>query len=227
MVATSEAVAGHTSQFRRYTGAMQLILRIDRAEPSKNIIRGFKAFELLLERYPEHIGRVQFLALLVPSRLAVEEYRDYLDEVMAAAGWINASYADGEWEPVRMLIGDNYPRAVAALRLYDVLLVNPVLDGMNLVAKEGAVVNETDGVLVLSEGAGAHEQLREAALSVSAFDLVGQADKLHAALTMPIQERRERAQALRDMVCAHDVNEWFLRQLEDAEAVLAEKSSAE
>jgi trehalose 6-phosphate synthase len=223
LVATSEAVAGYTAQFRRHSGTMQLILRIDRAEPSKNIIRGFQAFELMLNRYPEHIGRVQFLGLLVPSRLEVEEYRDYLDEVMAAVGWINAAYGDGEWEPVRLLVGDNYSRAVATLRLYDVLLVNPVLDGMNLVAKEGAVVNETDGVLVLSEGAGAHEQLHSAALSVSAFDLVDQADALHEALNMPIQERRKRAKELRDIVVAHDVNEWFRRQLEDAETLLEAK----
>lgn len=219
MVATSEVVTGYTAQFRRYMGAMQLVLRIDRAEPSKNIIRGFQAFELLLTRHPEHVGHVHFLALLVPSRLEVEEYREYLDELMAAAGWINARYGSGEWEPVRVLVGDNYPRGLGALRLYDVLFVNPVLDGMNLVAKEGAVVNETDGVLILSEGAGAHEQLSAAALSVSAFDIVGQANALHEALGMSIQERKERAQKLRELVVAHDVNEWFRRQLEDGEAL--------
>lgn len=220
MVSGSDAVAGHTAQFRRYVGSQQLILRIDRAEPSKNIIRGFQAFELMFKRHPDHIGRVQFLGLLVPSRLEVELYRDYLDEVMAAAGWINAAYGDGDWEPVRLMVGDNYARAIAALRLYDVLLVNPVLDGMNLVAKEGAVVNETDGVLVLSEGAGAHEQLHEAALSVSAFDIVDQADALHEALKMPLSERRDRARSLREMVVNHDVNEWFRRQLDDVDALM-------
>lgn len=219
----TEAVAGYTAQFQRTIVDMQFILRIDRAEPSKNIIRGFKAYEQMLLRHPDRMGHVQFLALLVPSRLDVEEYRDYLDEVMAAAGWINAVHGSGEWEPVRLLVGDNYARAIAALRLYDVLLVNPIIDGMNLVAKEGAIVNDTNGVLILSEGAGAHEQLHTGALSVAALDIVGQAEALHMALTMSLAERRERAEHLRELVTNADVNLWFRRQLEDAEHLLDAK----
>ncbi len=128
-------------QLRRYIGDRKLILRVDRVEPSKNILRGLEAFRALLETHPEHKGRVQMMALLVPSRMEVDEYQDYLQEIMAMAGFINAEYSDGQWEPVRILLGNNYARALAAMRLHDVLLVNPITDGMNLVAKEGSLVN--------------------------------------------------------------------------------------
>ncbi len=124
-------------------GDRQLILRIERIEPSKNIVRGFQAFEEMLTLYPEHQEQVMFLAILVPSRMDLGEYRDYLDEVMAAAGHINATFASGSWEPVRILVGEGYERAVAAMQCYDVLLVNSIADGMNLVAKEGPIVNQT------------------------------------------------------------------------------------
>ncbi len=155
-LAASPEVAKHRSEIQDAVGDQQLIVRIDRIEPSENIVRGFLAFEEMLELYPEHRGQVQFLVLLVPSRMDVDEYQDYSDELMAAAGRINATYGASEWEPVRVLVGDSYPRAVAALQLYDVLLVNSIADGMNLVAKEGPIVNQRDGVLILSEGVGAH-----------------------------------------------------------------------
>ncbi len=137
-------------------GGQKLILRIERIEPSKNIVRGFQAFEEMLEAHPEHQGQVTFVAILVPSRMEVPEYRAYLD---AADGDRRAestrTTGTGEWEPVRVLMGESYPRAVAAMQLYDVLLVNSIADGMNLVAKEGPIVNRRDGVLVLSERNGA------------------------------------------------------------------------
>ncbi len=154
-LAGSQEVASHRSAIESIVGDCQMILRIDRIEPSKNITRGFKAFEEMLALHPEHVGKVQFLAVLVPSRLAVNEYQSYLDELMAAAGHVNAHYGTSSWEPVRLLVGEDYARAVAALQIYDVLLINAIADGMNLVAKEGPIVNERDGVLILSERAGA------------------------------------------------------------------------
>ncbi|MBZ0301451.1 MAG: trehalose-6-phosphate synthase, partial [Anaerolineae bacterium] len=194
----------------------QLIVRTDRIEPSKNILRGLEAFRELLDIHPEHRGNVQMLALLVPSRMEVDEYQDYLRDVMAQAGFINAEYSDGSWEPVRIVLGDNYPRAIAAMRLYDVLLVNPIADGMNLVAKEGVLVNENDGVLVLSEHAGAFYELGEDALVVSPFDTYGTAEALHQALTMSRAERHERAANLRAKVQGAGVKRWFYMQVEDA-----------
>jgi len=193
----------------------QTIVRVDRIEPSKNIVRGFQAFDLLLERYPEHRGRVRFLAFLVPSRLAIEEYQKYLEEVIAAAQWVNLEYGDSEWQPVELFIGDDYARAVAAMQLYDVLLVNPIIDGMNLVAKEGPVVNERDGILILSEGAGACEELGEGALIISPYDLVETAESLHQALVMARTERARRARRLRRIVEGHTVTDWLYDQLLD------------
>lgn len=198
------------------TGDKKVILRVDRIEPSKNILRGFQAFRALLEEYPQHRGKVQMLALLVPSRMEVDEYSTYLQEIMAEAGLINAEFSDALWEPVRIILGDNYHRAIAAFQTYDVLLVNPIADGMNLVAKEGVLVNQRDGVLVLSEHAGVFYELGDHALVVSPFDIYSTANAMHQALTMPALEKARRAKALRDQVRGAGVDVWFNRQLEDA-----------
>jgi len=193
----------------------QTIVRVDRIDPSKNIVRGFEALDLLLDRHPEHLGEVRLLALLVPSRLGIEEYRQYLDEAIVAAQRLNLKYGDREWEPVELIVGEDYARAVAAMQLYDVLLVNPIIDGMNLVAKEGPIVNQRDGVLVISEGAGASQELGEAALVVSPYDVVQTAEALHQALVMSAAERKERAATLRNIVESHTVGDWLYEQLVD------------
>ncbi|MFQ6014606.1 MAG: trehalose-6-phosphate synthase [Anaerolineae bacterium] len=213
-LAESQEVAQYLSEIQEAVGDRQLVMRIDRIEPSKNIVRGFQAFEEMLELYPEHRGQVKFLALLVPSRLDVDEYQDYLDELMAAAGRVNAKHGDGEWEPVRVLIGENYPRAVAALQLYDALLVNAIADGMNLVAKEGPIVNQRHGVLILSERVGGRQQLESGAIVISPCDVYATAEALHQALTMPTQERQERAERLRWLIEREDITAWLYRQLE-------------
>ncbi len=193
------------------------VLRVDRVEPSKNIVRGFQAFGRFLESHPEYLGRVNFMAILVPSRLDVEEYRDYLDDVSAIVGRINAHYANVEtgWQPIHMILGENYPRALAAMRWYDVLLVNSIIDGMNLVAKEGCLLNERNGVLVLSEGAGAADQLGDDPLMIAPTDVEGTAEAIFQALTMPLKERRRRAENLRRTVESDDVAKWFREQLWD------------
>jgi trehalose 6-phosphate synthase len=213
-LAASEEVSEYRSEIQDLAGSYKLIVRIDRMEPSKNILRGFQALEEMLELYPEHRERVKFLALLVPSRLGVEEYQDYLDELMAAAGQVNAGYSTSEWEPVRVLVGENYPRAVAALQQYDVLLVNSIADGMNLVAKEGPVVNQRHGVLILSESAGARQQLEPGALVISPCDVYATAEALHQALVMAPEERQERAERLRWLVEREDITDWLCRQLQ-------------
>lgn len=200
----------------------QTILRVDRIDPSKNIVRGFKALDLLFERHPDHLGHVRMLALLVPSRLGIEEYRKYLDEVIVAAQRLNLKYGDRAWEPVKLIVGEDRARAIAAMQLYDVLLVNPIIDGMNLVAKEGPVVNERDGVLVISEGAGASEELAGGALVVSPYDVVQTAESLHRALTMSPEERAERATELRSSVEQQTVGDWLYDQLVDLSQILPE-----
>jgi len=213
-LAASSQVASYRTEIEDIVGDRQLILRVDRSEPSKNIIRGFQAFEEMLELYPEHRGQVTFVSILVPSRLGVDEYQYYLDELMAAAGRINASYGDSEWEPVRLLVGDDYPRAVAALQVYDVLLVNAIADGMNLVAKEGPIVNQRDGVLILSERAGARQQLESGATVISPCDVYATAQALHQALVTAPEKRREHADRLRWLIEREDITDWLCRQLE-------------
>lgn len=206
----------HKNQLINIIGDRKLILRVDRVEPSKNILRGLQAFQSMLEDHPEHHGNVSMVMLLVPSRLAVSEYESYLRDIMAEAGMINANFSDEYWQPIQVILGNNYPRALAAMQLYDVLLVNPIADGMNLVAKEGALVNTRDGVLLLSEHAGAFYELGDNALVVSPFDVYSTAKAMHEALVMPADDRQQRAEALRGEVRKHGVREWFYTQVQDA-----------
>jgi trehalose 6-phosphate synthase len=198
------------------------VVRVDRMEPSKNIVRGFAALNLLFQRRPDLVGKVRMLAFLVPSREAVPIYREYREEVLAIVEMINQKYGTESWTPVSIFYENNYPQSMAALGLYDVLLVNPVIDGMNLVAKEGPIVNERNGVLVLSEGAGAHDQLGEWALSVSPADVLGTARALEEALSMSESERSRRAASIRDAIGREDINWWLDRQLADLATRLAE-----
>src|SRR5262249_23576199 len=151
------------------------ILRVDRTDPSKNIVRGFEAFGVYLEAHPETHGRVGMLALLDPSRQDIPQYSAYLDAIVAAAAAVNDRFSRDGWQPVVVEIQDNFPRSVAAYKSYDVLLVNAVSDGLNMIAKEEPLVNERDGVLVLSTNAGACEELGEWAVTVDPFDIAGQA----------------------------------------------------
>ena len=197
----------------------QLVLRVDRTDPSKNVVRGFHAFALLLERHPELHGRVGMAALLTPSRQDIPEYAEYARAVEAAAREVNERFGRGDWQPVELDVADDLHRSVAGYKQFDVLLANPVFDGLNLVAKEAFLVNERDGVLVLSENAGAHEELKEWVLTVNPFDVSGQAEALYEALTLERVERRRRADAIREHVRRHAIREWIDGQLADLDAV--------
>jgi trehalose 6-phosphate synthase len=191
--------------------AEQLVVRVDRTDPSKNVVRGLRAFGVMLERHPELRGRVRMLALLDPSRQDIPEYVDYVAAVEREAQALG--------DAVDLRIGDDFPRSVAAYKQFDVLLVNAVFDGLNLVSKEAPYVNTRDGVLVLSENVGSHEELGDWALSVNPFDVSAQADALYEALTMDATERRRRLEALRAHVREHDVVEWGEAQLADLDHV--------
>ncbi len=192
-----------------------LVLRVDRTDPSKNVVRGFRAFRHYLQAHPEMHGRVGMLALLDPSRQDIPEYAEYLAAIQRAARAVNDQFQRDGWTPVDLRIEDNFPLTVAAYRQYDVLLVNAIYDGLNLVAKEGPLVNERDGVLILSENAGAHEELGPWALSINPFDIEAQAQAIHAAIEMPLQERQARLGAIREHVHSHDVAAWLDTQLAD------------
>jgi len=192
-----------------------LILRVDRMDLSKNIVRGFYAFDRLLQAHPELRGRVSMWALLQKTRQDVREYREYAREVQQAVRGINERHATGEWLPIRMEQRDDITRAMAGYRQFDVLLVNPIYDGMNLVAKEGMVVNRRGGVLVLSENAGTHEELGEWALTINPFDVDATAEALHQALLMDPVERLSRAERMRTVVEQNDIARWISAQLQD------------
>jgi trehalose 6-phosphate synthase len=192
-----------------------LIARIDRTDPSKNIVRGFIAYEKLLRYHPELRGLVQFWAFLQPSRLDVPAYNRYLRHIRQAAARINSEFGTQEWLPIRLEIAESERKAIAALKNFDVLLVNPVYDGLNLVVKEGALVNQHDGVIVLSENAGAHEELREHVLSINPFDVEATAAAMFTGLTMALEDRRRMNEAAREVVRANDIARWISNQVQD------------
>ena len=202
-----------------------LLVRVDRLDPSKNIVRGFHAFDRFLELHPEFKERVTFLALLQPSREDVEEYVLYRERVMRAVEHINTRHGTTSWMPIDLRIQDNFPATLAAYRNYDALLVNAIFDGMNLVAKEGAIVNRQGGVLILSENTGAYEELGVHALSVNPFDIEEQAGAIFTALTMPDDESWDRLRAIREVVEHNSVERWIGEQLKDIDAKLGGASA--
>jgi trehalose 6-phosphate synthase len=192
-------------------------VRVDRIELSKNIVRGFLAYEDLLRTRPEWRERVVFGAFVYPSREKLPEYLAYRTEVEGTIARINDELGTPSWTPILYDATDDFPRSVAALRRYDVLLVNPVRDGLNLVAKEGPIVNERDGVLVLSRESGVAGELGDAAVMVNPFDVAGTSDALHAALTMSAADRAAHASAVRAKATARTPADWFADQLRAAE----------
>jgi trehalose 6-phosphate synthase len=223
-LATSEAVLAEEEKIRE-ARPERLIVRVDRTDPSKNIVRGFRAFELYLEAHPEMHGRVGMLVLLDPSRQDIPEYSEYLGAIQRGARSVNERFRHDDWQPVDLRIEDNFPQALAAYKQYDVLLVNAIFDGMNLVAKEAPLLNERDGVLVLSENTGAHEELGDWALTVNPFDVAGQAEALHQALELSAAERQERIEAIRAQVREHDIAAWIDGELADLEAAASRGST--
>jgi trehalose 6-phosphate synthase len=169
-------------------------------------------------------GRVGMLALLDPSRQEIPEYAEYLGAIQRESRRVNDRFQQDGWSPIDLRIEDNFIGSVAAYKQFDVLFVNAIFDGMNLIAKEGPLVNERDGVLILSENAGAHAELGEWALSVNPFDVAGQAEAIHAALTMGESERRARLESIRGHVREHDVTDWIEAQLGDLDRCRASVS---
>lgn len=205
----------HLAALGRAVGECRLVLRVDRTDPSKNIVRGFLAFDHLLRDHPELRGSVVFLALLQPSRQDVPEYQGYLRAIGAVVAEVNARHSLGDWQPVDLRLVTEMPLAAAAYRRCDVLMVNAVADGMNLVAKEAVVVNHRDMVLALSESTGAYLELGHVAVTLHPFDVDQQADALYTALTMPAAERGARLREAARVVRHNDVSRWLQMQLED------------
>lgn len=211
--AAEPEVAQRHGTLSEIVGDTRLIVRVDRTELSKNIVRGLESYRELLTLHPEWRGRVTHLAFAYPSRGDVPEYREYTETVLRMAEEINEEFSTPEWTPLVLEVNDDYPRSLASFQLADVLLVNPIRDGMNLVAKEGPLLSERDSVLVLSREAGAADELGEDALLVNPFDTVETAEALHRALSMPAEERRERRKRLAEAAVALPPRRWFQEQI--------------
>ena len=192
-----------------------LILRVDRADLSKNVLRGFTAFDLFLDQHPEFLEHVSFIAQLMPSRTDVPEYAEYLAKIEALVAVVNLRHGTPDWMPIQLKLRDDLEEAMASYRQYDVLLVNAMFDGMNLVAKEGPLVNQRDGVSILSENTGAHEELGEFAISVNPFNIQELADAIYSALTMEPERRKQRIDGLKAIVTERDPGDWVDDQLAD------------
>ena len=206
-------VRAHVGALRRAAGDRKLIVRVDRTELSKNIVRGLAAYRELLATRPQWRGRVVHLAFAYPSRSALAEYRAYTDQVRELASQISEEFRTADWDPLVLEVKDDYPRSLAACALADVLLVNPIRDGMNLVAQEGPVLSERGCALVLSREAGAAATLAADALLVNPYDVTETADALHRALEMPDAERQRRGAALAATAAADPPARWLGGQL--------------
>ncbi|MBI2708954.1 MAG: trehalose-6-phosphate synthase [Actinobacteria bacterium] len=212
-VAGSDACAQALTRLEATLAGRALLARVDRIEPTKNLVRGFLAFDALLESHPQWRERVVFGAFVYPSRENVPVYRSYRDEVERVVARVNERWATPGWTPVLYDPSDDFAGSVAALRRADVLLVNPVRDGLNLVAKEGAIVNERDGVTVLSTEAGAYDELAGDVLPVHPFDVEETAAALDRALSTPSDERTAKAAAVRARAAARTPADWLSDQL--------------
>ncbi len=216
-VAAGDACAAALTELDATVGDRALLVRVDRIELSKNILRGFQAFDDLLERYPEWRERVVFGAFVYPSREGLPEYLAYRQEVEATVRRINERWATPGWTPILFDPSDDFPRSVAALRRADVFLINPIRDGLNLVAEEGPLVNDRDAILLLSPEAGVWDQLVGAARPVHPYDISGTADALVAALTATPEERAAEAGELRRRAAARTPEDWLADQLTAAD----------
>jgi trehalose 6-phosphate synthase len=216
--AAAADVQAHVTALTATAAGRKLIVRIDRTELSKNIVRGLAAYRELLVSYPRWRGQVTHVALAYPSRHDLPEYREYTASVQRLARQITDEFGTEDWDPLILQVNDDYPRSLAAYRLADVLLVNPIRDGMNLVAKEGPLLSERGCALVLSREAGAVAQLGENALVVNPFDVTQTATALHEALTMPDAERLRRAALLAIAAADHPPQQWFADQLSALDA---------
>ncbi len=201
-----------------------LILRVDRADLSKNVLRGFTAFDVFLEQHPEFRERVTFVAHLQPSRQDVPQYAEYLERIEALVAVVNHRHGTTDWMPIDLRIYDNFEEAVARYKQFDLLIVNALFDGMNLVAKEAPVVNTRDGVVMLSENTGSHEELGDCTLTVNPFDIQEQADTIYRALTMDPEEKALRARRLREIIEGRDPGMWVDDQLADIRLKKSERA---
>ena len=213
----SKEVSKKEEIIRKLKGDNFLLYRTDRADLSKNIIRGFKAYDLFLEKHPEYIGKIKFLSTGKPTRQQIKEYRDYKEEIDQVIHDINNKYSTNDWRPIEQIFKADYSLVAAAFKNYDCLMVNPICDGMNIVSKEGSVINENKGILILSEHAGSYEELKDYSLNVNPFDVTQTAEAIYKALSMKSKEREHRLKGLKKIVKERNIYNWVAEQFDDIE----------
>ncbi|NNN21876.1 MAG: trehalose-6-phosphate synthase [Acidimicrobiales bacterium] len=200
---------GYQDQFTSLCENRQLIVRVDRLEPSKNILRGFHAYDELLSANQELKERVVFLALINPSRSSLDIYRQYRENIEVLVSSINEKYGTPNWNPIELRIGDNRIQSMAALSLADVIFVNPVRDGLNLVAKEGPIINQRNGILALSREAGAFAELRDSSIEIHPMDVSQSAGALYKALTLDKDERTLLSRSAKARCSSYTARNWL------------------
>jgi trehalose 6-phosphate synthase len=212
-VASRPEVIKNRDLLRKLAGDRKLMVRVDRLELSKNIPRGLASYEFFLSEHPEWHGRVIFANFLYPSREALPEYKDLRLQIEGMSAALNKRFGKPGWQPVHLDISDDYPRSVAALMEFDALLVNPVADGMNLVAKEGAVLNTREGLIILSMATGAYQEMRGGAIAINPFDIEETARAIWKSLETTGRKRKAMAKTAVEVVEANTSFKWFLQQM--------------
>lgn len=218
-LARSPGVLEKEKLIKEIKGNYFLFYRTDRIDLSKNIIRGFEAYELFLHKYPQYHGKVKFLTTGKPTRQQIREYHNYYYDVIEIIEDINVKYATDDWKPIEWIFKADYNLVVAAFKNYDCLIVNPIADGMNIVPKESSAVNECQGSVILSEKAGCFEELKEHVMAVNPYDISQTAETYHQAIQMSEKERCERLDKLKDIVAKRTIYHWISEQFEDIEKI--------
>jgi trehalose 6-phosphate synthase len=205
----------------------KLMIGVDRLDYSKGLVERFKAYERFLETYPENQNRVTFLQIAPLSRSDVRAYAEIRRDLEQTTGRTNGRFADTDWTPIRYL-NKNFPHDVlmAFMRSALIGIVTPVRDGMNLVAKEFAAAQDPSdpGVLILSTLAGAARELTSAVM-VNPYDSRGMAHAIQQAFNMPLAERRERHQAMLDVLRQHSMESWHTNFIDTLESVRGRQST--
>jgi trehalose 6-phosphate synthase len=211
----SDEVLKKEEYVKKIKGNNFLIYRTERTDPSKNIVRGFKAYELFLEKYQEFQGKVTFFITGMSTRENVKEYRDYRTKVNDIIDEINEKYSKNGWKPIVSHFNAEYSLVTAALKNYDCLIINSIHDGMNIVPKEGAVLNENDGILILSETTGVYDEFKEYSININALDISRTVEAIYKAVTMDQDGRENRLKGLKEIVSQYDVYKWIGEQFSD------------
>ncbi len=214
-IAKSPIVNRYEKLVKEIKGNNFLIYRTDRADLSKNIIRGFQAYELFLDTHPEYLEGIKFLVTGKATRENLDDYKKYRQDIEEIIDKINLKYSTDDWQPITEIFDAPYELVIAALKNYDCLMVNPICDGMNIVSKEGAILNKKNGILILSKEAGSYDELKNYVLKVDPYDVSGTANAIFQAVNMNKKERTYKMEGLNEIIQNNTLKDWISKQFKD------------